>query len=55
MTERKTLQIRFDATNLMNHPSPGAPSLDINGNNSFGNINTKTGARTLQGKLRLEF
>jgi hypothetical protein len=55
VSETKSLQVRFDATNVLNHPSPGAPSLDINGNNTFGNISTKTGTRTLQARLRLEF
>jgi hypothetical protein len=55
VTETKSLQVRFDATNVLNHPSPGAPTLDINGNNTFGNISTKTGTRTLQARLRLQF
>ena len=55
VSDRKSLQVRVDTRNVMNHPSPGPPLLDINGNNTFGNINTKTGSRTLQGQLRLQF
>jgi len=53
--EKRSLQVRIDATNVLNHPTPGAPTLDINGNNTFGNITTKTGTRMFQGQLRLSF
>jgi hypothetical protein len=55
ISESKSLQVRIDTNNVLNHPSPGGPTLDINGNNTFGNITTKTGARTFQGQLRLQF
>jgi len=43
-----------DASNLFNHPTPGNPNLNIN-SGTFGEINTKTGFRTLAGQVRLEF
>jgi hypothetical protein len=55
ISESKSVQMRIDATNILNHPSPGAPNLDINGNNTFGNITTKTGSRVMQGQLRFSF
>ena len=44
----------LDARNIMNHPTPGAPNLNIN-SGTFGQIITKTGSRALAGQLRLEF
>ena len=55
VSESKSVQVRIDTTNVLNHPSPGGPTLDINGNNTFGNIGTKTGGRTVQGALRVQF
>jgi hypothetical protein len=61
ITESKSLQVRFDAQNVMNHPQPGNPTLSINAQDGFGNptpfgqITTKTGGRILQGQLRLNF
>jgi hypothetical protein len=46
------LQIRIDATNVLNHPTPGIPSFAAN---TFGQITTKTGERSLQGQLRVVF
>src|SRR5205814_2025388 len=57
--ESKTAQLRFDATNIFNHPLPADPTGVANGGNSFsdnfGQITTKTGSRTFQGKLRFTF
>jgi hypothetical protein len=51
--ESKTGQIRFDATNVLNHPGLDAPSLS---GATLGNINGKgTQVRTIQGSLRLTF
>src|SRR5262249_29490395 len=54
INESKTLTLRVDATNVFNHPVLGAPNLDIN-SGTFGQINSKTGSRTLQGQIHLEF
>jgi hypothetical protein len=61
ITESKSLQVRFDAQNVLNHPQPGNPTLNINAQDAFGNptpfgqITTKTGGRIMQGQLRLNF
>src|SRR6185503_4717105 len=54
ITESKSLQLRVDAQNVLNHPQPGGPNLSINTGN-FGAITTKTGGRIMQGQLRLTF
>jgi hypothetical protein len=54
--ESKSLQVRFDAQNVMNHPQPGNPNLNIDSTTApFGQITTKNGNRTMQGQLRLTF
>jgi hypothetical protein len=55
LSESKSLQVRVDATNVLNHPQPGNPVLDINSGTAFGRITTKTGGRSFQGQLRLSF
>jgi hypothetical protein len=57
ITESKSLLFRIDAYNVMNHPLPAAPNLNINGtgNTPFGTITNKTGSRRFQGSLRLNF
>src|SRR5262245_8538929 len=52
--ESRSFTLRIDASNILNHPTPGNPNLDIN-SGTFGEIQTKTGNRTLAGQLRLEF
>jgi hypothetical protein len=52
--ESRSLAFRIDANNILNHPTPGNPNLDIN-SGTFGEISTKTGSRTLAAQLRLEF
>jgi hypothetical protein len=52
--ESRSLAFRVDARNVLNHPTPGNPSLNINAG-TFGQINTKTGNRTLAAQIRLEF
>lgn len=54
--ESKSVQIRIDTTNMLNHPQPGGPTLGINSNTEFGRIaGGKTGNRTFRGTLRLSF
>jgi hypothetical protein len=53
VSESKSLQLRIDATNIFNHPTPADPSLSFDDN--FGQITTKTGSRTFQARLRLTF
>jgi hypothetical protein len=64
LTESKSLQVRFDAQNVLNHPQPNNPNLSINGAGPFGQITdtvffgttyAKTGGRMMQGQLRLNF
>jgi hypothetical protein len=52
--ESRSLAIRLDARNILNHPTPVNPNLNIN-SGIFGQITTKTGSRTLAGQVRLEF
>jgi len=54
IAESKRLTFRIDANNVLNHPTPGAPSLNIN-SGTFGQITTKTGSRSLQAQLHLDF
>jgi hypothetical protein len=52
-SETKSGQIRFDATNVLNHPGLDNPSL---GGTTLGNIGGKnTNVRQIQGSLRLTF
>jgi hypothetical protein len=58
--EAVSAQLRIDATNILNHPTPVDPSgLAGNTTNSFvdnfGLITSKTGNRTFQAKLRVTF
>ena len=52
--ESRSLAFRLDARNILNHPTPGNPNLNIN-SGTFGQITTKTGNRSLAGQMRLEF
>jgi hypothetical protein len=58
ITETKSLQFRVDATDVLNHPEPANPVLNINDNN-FGLItgnNAKSGLhRMFQAQLRFNF
>jgi hypothetical protein len=55
ISESKQVQLRFDATNLMNHPQPNNPQYSIN-NSAFGTIAAKGNqTRTFQGQLRFQF
>jgi hypothetical protein len=52
ISESKSIQIRFDSTNVLNHPTPSAPSFSAN---EFGVSDDKNGERSFQGQLRLTF
>jgi hypothetical protein len=53
ISESKSLQIRIDTTNVMNHPIPDIPSFTID---TLGQINGKGAqTRTFQGQVRLSF
>ncbi len=55
ISESKNLQIRFDATNILNHPNPGEPTYNVQSDN-FGQVTGRQGApRAFQGQLRLAF
>jgi hypothetical protein len=54
--ESKTLQIRLDATNILNHPVPNSPNMDLNSSNPFGFIQSKGDQiRQFKGQIRLNF
>jgi hypothetical protein len=55
VSESKSVQVRFDAQNILNHPQPANPNLSITDGNYFGRLNGKTGGRAMQGQLRFSF
>jgi hypothetical protein len=55
ISESKSVQIRFDATNVLNHPNPPDPTLNINSVDFGYLVGNKTGTRSFQGQLRLTF
>jgi len=54
IAESRSLTFRIDANNIFNHPTPGNPNLNIN-SGVFGEIDSKTGSRSLAGQVRFEF
>ena len=55
LTESKSLSIRIDTTNVLNHPQPPIPNYFV-GFGTFGAMTgDKTGSRTFQGQVRLTF
>jgi hypothetical protein len=52
--ESKSIQIRIDAKNIMNHPTPSSSGFGT-GVTNLGLISSKTGSRQFQGQLRLTF
>lgn len=52
ISESKSVQLRFDSQNVLNHPTPGNPSFSAG---TFGQTTTKSGERSFQGQLRLQF
>jgi hypothetical protein len=55
LSESKSLQLRIDTLNVLNHPQPNNPNLSITGGAPFGQITSKSGQRSFQGQLRLTF
>jgi len=55
VSESKSVTVRFDAQNVLNHPQPSAPNLNIDSANPFGQMASKSGNRTMQGSLRFSF
>jgi hypothetical protein len=56
ITESVNAQLRIDATNALNHPTPPDPTFGINSNTPFGYMTgDKTGQRAFRGTLRLSF
>jgi hypothetical protein len=61
LTEFKSLQLRVDARNVLNHPTPADPTGLTGGtegssfNENLGQITSKSGSRTFQGHLRFSF
>jgi hypothetical protein len=53
INDTKSIQLRIDATNVLNHPNPNLPSFSPG---TFGTVNGKSNdRRNLQGQLRLNF
>jgi Carboxypeptidase regulatory-like domain len=56
LTESKRLQLRVDATDVLNHPNMGTPNLNLTSTNPFGSIQAKgTQHRQFKALLRLDF
>ena len=65
ISESKSVTVRVDATNIFNHPTPGAgglfapavggSDLSLQGGTPFGNVPQKSGSRRFQLKARLDF
>jgi hypothetical protein len=56
IAEGKSLLIRMDSTNVLNHPTPSSPVLNINGATPFGSIQDKgLQRRFFKGSVRLIF
>ena len=54
ITESKNVSFRMDSSNVFNHSNPVNPSLDLNAG-TFGEINNKTGNRSLAAQVRFQF
>jgi len=52
--ESRSITVRADAVNVMNHAVWGNPNTDIN-SNGFGRITTATGSRTITLSARVDF
>jgi hypothetical protein len=54
ITESKNVSFRMDSSNVFNHSNPVNPGLDLNAG-TFGEINNKTGNRSLAAQVRFQF
>jgi hypothetical protein len=52
VSESRNIQIRIDAQNVMNHPTPSGLGTSVT---TLGVITSKAGSRQFQGQLRLNF
>jgi hypothetical protein len=52
LDESRSIQVRVDARNIMNHPTPSGFGTGVT---TLGIISNKTGSRQFQGQLRLNF
>jgi hypothetical protein len=51
-----SMDVRMDATNIFNHPTPANPNVAVQGGgDEFGTIDTKNGSRIFQLKARIDF
>ena len=59
VSESKSVNVRFDGQNILNHPQPtfagGGASFNINNTTPLGQIPSKTQGRLFQGQLRFTF
>lgn len=56
LAESKSVQLRFDATNVLNHPTTGGVTTSINSGNALGQITAKgNNTRSFQGQVRITF
>jgi len=55
LTEGKSLNIRMNANNILNHPSPTSPGFTVGGFGTFGVTGMKTGNRSFQGNVTIRF
>jgi hypothetical protein len=54
ISETRSVEVRVDAINVLNHPNWGTPNVNIN-STSFGRITTATGNRSVTGNIRVNF
>ncbi|MEJ2112077.1 MAG: hypothetical protein P8Z37_19645, partial [Acidobacteriota bacterium] len=55
LKEGVDFRFRVDISNIFNHPRPGTPSMNINSSTPIGQVSSKSGNRTLQLMMRIDF
>ena len=55
LTEGKSMQIRIDASNIFNHVEATAPTMTISSITNFGRLASKSGNRSVQARIRIDF